>query len=76
MLKEKEIKYIVSVGVLIFGILLITASFIVPPLGIIDNSVLTAIGEIFAYTGAICGIEQLGKNAYLKYKNKQEETED
>lgn len=75
MLKEKDIKNIVSVGVLVFGILLIIASFIVPPLGIVDNSVLAALGEVFTYTGAICGIEQLGKNAYLKYKNKQDEAE-
>lgn len=31
------------------AIILIAASFVVPPLGVIDGSVLAAVGEIFAF---------------------------
>ena len=41
----------------IFGMILICVSFIVPPLGIIDASVLAAIGEIFTFSGALIGID-------------------
>lgn len=32
-----------------FAIALITAGFLVPPMGVIDGSVLTAVGEVFAF---------------------------
>lgn len=40
-----------------FGVLLITAAFIVPPTGKIDPTVLTAFGEILTFAGAIIGID-------------------
>ena len=33
----------------IFSMVLITASFICPPLAVIDSSVLAAVGEVFAF---------------------------
>lgn len=50
-------KYNVTIIVLVVGILLIIAGFICPPLGIIDNSVLIAVGEIFSFTAAVCGLD-------------------
>ena len=47
----------------IFGVLLIVAAFCVPPLGIIDPTVLTAFGEILTFSGSLIGID-------YKYKNK------
>ena len=41
----------------VFGVILITVSFFIPPLGIIDASVLAAIGEIFTFSGALIGID-------------------
>lgn len=35
---------------LVFSVLLITASFIVPPLGTLHPSVLTAVGELFGFS--------------------------
>ena len=40
-----------------FGVLLIIAAFSVPPLGIIDPTVLTAFGEILTFAGAVLGID-------------------
>lgn len=39
------------------GVGLFIAGFIVPPLGIIDNSVLVAGGEAFTFVGALVGVD-------------------
>lgn len=48
-----------SICVLIFGICLIIAGFCVPPVGVIDGSVLTGLGEIFAFSASIDGLNYL-----------------
>ena len=40
-----------------FGVLLITAAFFVPPMGVIAPTVLTAFGEILTFAGAVIGID-------------------
>lgn len=52
----------------IVGCGLLIAGFIVPPLGIIDGSVLIAFGETSTFVGAILGIDYNYK--YQIYKNK------
>ena len=49
----------ISICVLIFGICLIIAGFCVPPVGVIDGSVLTGLGEIFAFSASIDGLNYL-----------------
>ena len=49
----------ISTCVLIFGICLIIAGFCVPPVGVIDGSVLTGLGEIFAFSASIDGLNYL-----------------
>ena len=44
LLKNKY--FIIAIVLAIVAITLIIASFLVPPLGVIDDSVLTAVGEI------------------------------
>lgn len=75
-MEKQQTKNTVCICVLIFGILLIIASFIVPPLGIIDNSVLTAIGEIFTFTAAFSGFDSIYKTAVMKYSRKCSEKSD
>lgn len=54
----KRIRQMALAGVLVcFGIALIIAAFVVPPLGVIDPSVLTAYGETLTFVGAIIGID-------------------
>ena len=48
----------------IFGMIMLIISFLVPPIGVIDASVLAAIGEIFTFSGALIGID-------YHYKSKQ-----
>ena len=56
----------------IFGVILICASFIVPPLGVIDASVLAALGEVFTFSGALMGLDYNYKyKMYIKDKEKE-----
>lgn len=71
-IKEFLTKYHLSIIVLFIGIALIIASFIVPPVGIIDNSVIAAVGEIFSFTAVICGLSKWGEISKVKYSNKEE----
>lgn len=52
--------------VFLAGVGLLVAGFIVPPLGVIDPSVLVAFGEALTWVGAIIGID-------YKYKYRKEE---
>ena len=57
----------------IFGVILICASFIVPPLGVIDASVLAALGEVFTFSGALMGLDYNYKyKMYIKDKEKED----
>ena len=47
---------LLAVLLVCFGVLLITAAFFVPPMGVIDPTVLTAFGEILTFAGAVIGI--------------------
>ena len=55
-MKDKK-QFWIAVMLILFGILLFTASFIVPPLGVIDSSILVASGEVFTFAGSIIGID-------------------
>ena len=46
-----------AVMLVIFGVVLISVAFFVPPTGVIDPTVLTAFGEILTFAGAIIGID-------------------
>lgn len=56
-IKEFIGKYNLSCVILAVGILFLLGGFCVPPVGVIDGSVLTAVGEIFAFTAAITGLD-------------------
>lgn len=46
-----------AVMMVIFGMVMITAAFIVPPMGVIDPTVLTAFGEMLTFAGSVIGID-------------------
>ena len=67
----------ISTCVLVFGICLIIAGFCVPPVGVIDGSVLTGLGEIFAFAASIDGLSYLkDKLPTQQLQPKQEEKEE
>lgn len=56
---------------LVTSIALIIAGFLVPPTGVIDGSVLTAVGELFAF-GALAQLPHLvalGKEVHFTHGN-------
>lgn len=59
MTKERKntIQLVVAICLVVFGCLLITAAFIIPPTAEIHPSVLTAFGEILTFAGAVIGVD-------------------
>ena len=53
----------------IIGVILIVAAFLLPPLSVIDNSVLIAVGEIngFIALGAVIKSIDKGRSASIKH---------
>lgn len=68
--KTELIKLWLAVGLCVFGCLLLTAGFVVAPLGLIHQSVLIAFGEIITFAGAVLGINYAyqSKVKYLEMK--------
>lgn len=62
-MKKEKTQLIVSCLLVVLGAGLLIAGFIVPPVGIIDNSVLVAFGEIATFAGSLFGIDY-----HYKYK--------
>lgn len=54
--KVEMIKLWLAVGLCIFGCLMLIAGFIVAPTGIISQSVLIGVGEVFTFSGAVLGL--------------------
>jgi hypothetical protein len=56
-INKLTIQLALSVILVLFGIGLLIASFIVPPHGVIDSSVLVAYGETLTFSGALIGVD-------------------
>ena len=61
---RKHAQLILAISRASFGAILILTAFFVPPLGMIDASVLAAFGEILTFSGSLIGID-------YKYRNKE-----
>lgn len=61
-------RLIVAVLLTIVGSGLLIAGFIVPPLGVIDSSVLVAFGETSTFVAAVLGIDYSYKYQVVKNK--------
>ena len=82
-IKKESVRIWLGVGLAVFGCVLILAGLCIPPAGIIDGSVLTAVGEIFGLSGGCIGVFAMGRrdNAKIDYlyhqqRRKEEEDED
>ena len=64
-----KFQLVISLILIIVGCGLLIAGFCVPPLGIIDHSILIAFGEILTFVGTIFGIDY---NYKAKINNKEE----
>ena len=54
---KKNFQLILSVVLCGFGVLLLVAGFVAPPVGEIHHSVLIAFGEILTFSGSLIGID-------------------
>ena len=55
--RKLRIQLVLAVVLAVFGMILFIASFVAPPTGIIDSSVLVAGGEAFTFSGSLIGID-------------------
>ncbi|MDE7152986.1 MAG: hypothetical protein K2O00_00905 [Muribaculaceae bacterium] len=54
---KQTLQLILATLITIAGLALIAAGFMVPPIGVIDASVLTAFGEILTFAGTLFGMD-------------------
>ena len=54
--KKEAIQYATAVGMLVAGLALTVAGFVVAPLGVISDSVLYVLAQCLIYAGSIFGI--------------------
>ena len=54
---KKHAQLVLAISMASFGAILILTAFFVPPMGVIDTSVLTAFGEILTFAGTVLGID-------------------
>lgn len=69
--KKLNLRVIIAVILAIVGAGLLIAGFIVPPLGVIDGSVLVAFGETSTFMAAILGVDY--NYRWKLFKKKAEE---
>lgn len=68
-----NLQLISAVGMVIIGCALLIFGFVVPPLGVIDNSVLVAFGETCTFAGALFGVDYNYKyKIYISSKNQKD----
>lgn len=65
--QKMTVQLFLGVFLAIIGVVLLFLSFFMPPMGIIDASVLAAIGEVFTFSGALIGIDYSYKYKSIKY---------
>lgn len=58
---KENIKFGASVILLLLGVVIVFISLYLPPVGVVDPSILTLIGENFCFVGAVWGIGQYTK---------------
>ena len=54
---KTTVQLIAAISLCLFGLALMIVSFVLPPQGVIDSSVLVATGEVFTFGGALMGID-------------------
>jgi len=82
-MKEKmTIQLWLGVFLAVMGCILLWVGLFLPPMGVIHASVLTAMGEVFTFSGALIGIDYSYKYKSIKYiaemdkEEKKEEIEE
>lgn len=72
-MSKKDIQLLLAVITIIAGLALLFTGLWVPPIGIIDNSVLIAFGEVATFSGSLLGIDYTYKYKTEKMKRNDED---
>ncbi len=64
MKQRSRLQPVLATSMCVFGCAMLVAGLVLPPVGIIDSSVIVAFGEILTFAGAVLGID-------YKYRNKE-----
>lgn len=75
-LKVMTIQLWLGVALAIVGVILLWVGLFLPPMGIIHASVLTALGEVFTFSGSLIGIDYTYKYKTIKLKQEEEEKDE
>jgi len=62
-----------GVALAIVGVILLWVGLFLPPMGVIHASVLTALGEVFTFSGSLIGIDYTYKYKTIKLNQENEE---
>ena len=73
---KQSLQLIIAAILIFFGVGLLTASFIVPPTGVIHASVLAAVGEVFTFSGALIGIQYTYNYKLYRFFEKERDKEE
>ena len=60
----RNVGFIILYGI---ALILLVASFILPPMGVIDSSVLKAVAEIFAFAGLLTVLRAIDRNKGIEF---------
>ena len=76
-IKEKmTIQLWLGVVLAIMGCVLLWVGLFLPPVGIVHASVLTALGEVFTFSGALIGVDYHYRWKIITENNKYKEIDD
>ena len=53
----KHLQLILATALCIFGCVMLVAGLVLPPVGVIDSSILVAYGETLTFAGSLIGID-------------------
>lgn len=67
-----NLQLLAAILLIVIGCILLCAGFIVPPLGVIDNSILVAFGETCTFAGALFGVDYNYRYKILSHTKKIE----
>ena len=56
-MKKETVQLSLSVFLIIAGVGMLISGIAIPPIGVIDNSILIAFGEILTFVGSLFGID-------------------
>ena len=72
-LQREKIYIFWAIGLSLVGCFMLVAAMYMVPIGVIDPSVISAVGTIFVFAGSIIGIRGSFDTKLMKFENEMEE---